>query len=516
MRFLLISAILLLALYVSTAWAQIFRSALQTPAVRSVDEKILGGYVGVYQWGPKAFVYLQMWNEFSGTNQLVAVDESGEVRTLYSTDHDRFFAGPGAAVQASIESRIEFQRDTTGKITSLRWQREGAPPRIGQRVETERHEDVRFSNGDVQLAGTLISPKTGAKHPAIILVHGSGPQNRESILPFARFLIRRGMAVLGYDKRGVGGSTGDWKTASFDDLAGDVVAAFNYLKGRRDIDARQIGLLGISQAGWVMPLAAVRAKDMAFLISISGAGISAAETTIDQAQNEMTARGMRPQAVEQIVGLMKLQYQFARTGQGWYQYAATREKLAARMGGAPPDTFPATPDHPYWQIIRRLYFYDPAPTLRQLQVQTLALFGELDNNILAEKNKAAWEVALKAGGNRDYTLRILPKANHLQLEAKVGSNAEMASLRRFVPVYFTTIQDWIAKRIRGFVANIRNDPSQAFPHWLSALAPMVKEQAAVVLLQVVGRGAVTDSREEELRVEVVHAVRAGRHEEMPQ
>jgi uncharacterized protein len=426
-------------------------SALQAPAVRSVDEKVLREYVGVYQWESNAFVYLQMWNEFTGTNQLVAFDESGELRTLYPTDRDRFFAGPGAAVPASIESQVEFQRDAAGTITSVTWQRAGAPPRIGRRVEIERHEDVRFSSGDVQLAGTLISPITGEKHPAIILVHGSGPQNRESILPFARFLIRHGMAVLGYDKRGAGGSTGDWNTASFDDLAGDVVAAFEYLKTRSDIESGQIGLLGVSQAGWIMPLAAVRAKDMAFLISISGAGVPAAETTIDQARNEMTSNGMPSQDVEDIVGVMKLQYEFARTGQGWDEYAATREKLAARMG-PPPDTFPGTPDHPWWQFIRRLYFYDPAPTLRQLSVPTLALFGELDNNIVAETNKAAWEAALKAGGNRDYTLRILPKANHDQLEAKVGSNAEMASLQRFVPVYFTTIQDWLAKRIRDFRA----------------------------------------------------------------
>src|SRR5436190_15289675 len=280
---------------------------------------------------------------------------------------------------------------------------------------------------------------------------GRALKNREHVLPFARFLIRHGIAVLGYDKRGVGESTGDWNTATFEDLAGDAVAAVGYLKTRRDIDASQIGLLGWSQAGWILPLAAVRAKDIAFLISISGAGVPGAETTIDQAQNEMTASRMPPQVVEQIVGLMKLQYQFARTGQGWDEYAATREKLAARMG-PPPDVFPGTRDHPYWQFIKRLYFYDPAPTLRQLQVPTLALFGELDNNIVAEKNKAAWEAALKAGGNRDYTLLILPKANHDQFEAKVGSNAEMASLQRFVPGYFTTIQGWLAKRIRGFGA----------------------------------------------------------------
>ena len=323
-----------------------------------------------------------------------------------------------------------------------------AAVRAAPRVEVEKHEDVRFPSGDVQLAGTLLAPSTAGKHPAIILVHGSGAENREFILPFARFLVRRGVAVFGYDKRGVGGSTGDWQTASFEVLAGDVVAAFDYLKTRKDVDATRIGLLGVSQAGWIMPLAAVRAKDLAFLISISGAAVPAAETTLDQAQNEMTASGMKPQTVAEIVALMKLQYQFARTGEGWDEYAAARTALAARMG-RPPAAFPGTRDDPYWQSIRLSYFYDPAPTLRQLQTPVLAIFGELDNNILAEKNRAAWETALKAGGHRDYTLRILPRANHYQWEAKAGNNAEMMSLQRFVPEYFGTIQEWLAARIPG-------------------------------------------------------------------
>ena len=439
----------LAALMVHAAW--------QVPAVRAVNETVLREYAGVYQWDPNAFVYIQLWDE-GKPGQLVAFDESGDIRTLYPTERDQFFAGPGFAVSTSIESRVEFRRTAGGKITSLTWHREGAAPRAAKRVDIEKHEDVRFSNGGVRLAGTLISPAAGGKRPAIILVHGSGAENRDYILPFARFLIRRGIAVFGYDKRGVGESTGDWHTASFDDLAGDVVAAFEYLKTRSDVDRAQIGLLGVSQAGWIMPLAAIRAKDLAFLISISGAGVPGAETTIDQAQNEMTADGMPPEVVEQIVSLMKLQNQFARTGQGWDEYAATRAKLVARARAAgvqwpPPDLFPDTPDHPYWGFIKRLYFYDPAPTLRQLQVPTLALFGELDNNIVAEKNKAAWDAALKAGGNRDYALRVLPRANHYQWEAKVGSNAEMASLQRFVPEYFTTIQDWLGKHIRDFAAS---------------------------------------------------------------
>ncbi len=417
--------------------------------VRTLDERVLRQYAGVYQWDANAFLYLQLWNEFTGfanPGQLVAFDESGEVRTLYPTsEDDRFFAGHGAAVPTTIESRIEFQRDSTGKLVSLSWQRAGVPPRMAQRVEIERREEVQFANGAIQLAGQLIRPTRDARYPAIILVHGSGAENREYLLPFARFLIRRGIAVFGYDKRGVGGSAGDWNTASLDDLSGDVVAAFRYLKTRSDIDGAQVGLLGVSQAGWVMPLAAVRAPDLAFLISISGAGVSGAETMLDHARNEMTAAGMRPQMVEQIAGLMKQQFEFARTGQGWEEYLATRERLGAQRS---PDTFPATRDHPYWNSVR-MALYDPGPALRQLSVPTLAIFGALDNNILAVKNSAAWEAALKAGGHRDYTLHTLLKANHMQWEAKLGTNAELASLHGFVPDYFTIVEGWLKARLKG-------------------------------------------------------------------
>src|SRR5215471_13392082 len=191
----------------------------QTPAPRTLDENVLHQYTGAYHWKDGGFLYIQLWSEFTGNNQLVAFDESGEVRTLYATDHDHFFAGLGAAAPSAIESRIEFQRDLSGRIRSLTWRRNGATTRLARRVEVEKREDVSFSNGEIHLAGTLISPNTRGRHPAIILVHGSGAEDREYILPDAHFLIRRGIAVLGYDKRGVGGSTGDWHTASFEDLA---------------------------------------------------------------------------------------------------------------------------------------------------------------------------------------------------------------------------------------------------------------------------------------------------------
>jgi pimeloyl-ACP methyl ester carboxylesterase len=321
----------------------------------SLDEARLREYSGTYQWGPNAFVYLQPWSEFSGQNQLVAFDETGEVRTLYPDQPDHFFTGAEAAVPNPVQSRIEFQRDASGRITSLSWSRDGGPSRLAKRVEIEKREDVRFSNGEIHLAGTLISPTTQGPHPAVILVHASGAEDREHLLPFAHFLVRHGFAVLGYDKRGVGGSTGDWNKASFDDLAGDVVAAFEYLKSRNDIQRDQIGMLGWSQAGWIMPLAAVRAKDMAFLISVSGAGISAAETTIDEARNEMAASKMQPQIIEQIAEMMRLQYQYLRTGEGWDQYMAIRTKLATQMGGKPRPSFPLRKMILTWPLCVQLF-----------------------------------------------------------------------------------------------------------------------------------------------------------------
>lgn len=424
-------------------------SNAQTVPQRSIQDTSFHQYVGTYRWNPGHFMYLQMWQELSGKSELVAFDEAGDVRTLYPSGDGRFVAGPGAAIPNRIESHIEFDHDANGDVTFLHWQHGDSAPVVAQRIENEKREDIGFANGGVHLAGMLIDPLAPGKHPAVILVPASGAEDREYLLPFAHFLVRHGIAVFGYDKRGVGGSTGDWRTESFDDLASDAVAAFEFLKTRKEIDHSQIGMIGLSQAGWVMPVAAVRAKGIAFLISISGAGVPPAETTMDEARGEMTAAGMRSEGIEPIIGLMRLEYEYARTGQGWNEYAAAREKIVARMGKA-PDTFPGSPNDSYWRSIRNLYFYDPAPTLRKLQIPVLAFFGELDDNILAEKNKTAWESALHVGGNRDYTLQILPKADHLMLEAKVGNNAEMPTLQRFSPVYFATLEGWLAKHIRGF------------------------------------------------------------------
>src|SRR5262249_55498938 len=133
-----------------------------------------------------------------------------------------------------------------------------------------REEAVVFHNGAVRLAGTLLLPRTDKPVPAVVFVHGAAYHDREDNREEAEFFARRGIAALIYDKRGCGASTGDWTAASQFDLAEDALAAIRLLKGRPEIDKRHLGLWGMSQGAGVIPLAAVRSPDIAFLIAVSG------------------------------------------------------------------------------------------------------------------------------------------------------------------------------------------------------------------------------------------------------
>ena len=125
--------------------------------------------------------------------------------------------------------------------------------------------------------------------------------------------------------------------------------AFEYLRTRDDIDTGQIGLLGISQAGWIVPTAAVRAPEIAFIVCVAGAGVPAAETSLDHARLEMEASGTPPRGGERFIEIMTLQYGYGWAGQGWNDYITARRALASRLGTG-PDNIPGTRDDPYWDL----------------------------------------------------------------------------------------------------------------------------------------------------------------------
>ena len=173
------------------------------------------------------------------------------------------------------------------------------------------------------------------------------------------------------------------------------------------------------------------------------------EESLDSMPNELRMTGMPADLITELVNLFKLQCAYARTGEKWEEYMAAIEKLRARMGGAPPKNVPTTRDDPFWGYMRRIYFYNPVPTLEKLRCPTLAIFGGLDNNVVAGKNQAAWEGALRRGGNPDFKTVVLAGANHDMLAARLGSGAEMPSLQGLVPEYSRTVGNWLAARIPG-------------------------------------------------------------------
>ncbi|MCH7778719.1 MAG: alpha/beta fold hydrolase, partial [Gemmatimonadetes bacterium] len=159
-------------------------------------------------------------------------------------------------------------------------------------------EEVTFHNAGITLAGTLTLPESGAPHPAVVMITGSGPQNRDEELfgfkPFhliADHLTRNGVAVLRYDDRGVGGSTGSVSEATTEDFARDVLAAVDFLKNRSDIDPERIGLIGHSEGGIVAPLASSMSDDVAFMVLMAGTSVSGAEILIEQGALIMRASG---------------------------------------------------------------------------------------------------------------------------------------------------------------------------------------------------------------------------------
>lgn len=413
----------------------------------NIDHKTLSEYAGVYQWAPNHFLYIQFWEEL-GKDQLGAFDESGEVRALYALGADKFFVGSGLASPAPVEARIAFERDEKGAIKTLVWQPEGSTSRIAKRASIYKEKRVTFSNGATRLSGTLISPLKSGAYPAIVLVQGSGAADRNGSLPFALFLVRHGIALLTYDKRGVGESTGDWQHSSFQDLADDAISAVHFLQKAPGIVPGKIGILGVSQGGWIGPLAASRSKDVAFVVSISGPGVTPADETLTYMQNEMAANGFPNQDITQAVALARSAFHFAKTGAGWEIYLTERSN-AEKTEWFPFMSLSDKKDDPQWAFKRLNFDYDPTLALTRMQCPVLAFFGGRDLNVVAETNRVIWESTLKKGGNRDYSLQTIPDGNHVLMDAHTGSIIEFPSLKTFDPAYSTTLIHWLAHRLPG-------------------------------------------------------------------
>ena len=402
---------------------------------------------GAYQWHSGGFVDVLPWDEL-GPGRLVAFDDTGWVRALAPAGGRAFTAGPALAIPEPVAARVRFEPGGADvPAATLVWEAEGQPARVASRVEDHYVEEVSFSNRGARLAGALLVPRGSGPHPAVVLLHGSGPQNRNGTLPFARFLLRHGIAILTFDKRGVGASQGDWRRASFETLAEDALAAVALLKTRRDIDAKRIGLFGVSQGGWIGPLAASRSRDVALVVSVSGPGVTPAEQTLDLSEAELRMSGVPDAEVQEALGLMRLAFRYGQTGAGWDEYAAALARSRDRSWLPYMPLLSTDPKDIQWEQQRLFFGYDPAAALAALRCPVLAIFGGKDSGIPVEKNRNRWQEALTLGGHRKHTLVVIPGADHMMFEAKTGSLFELPSLDRFAPEYRPLLIDWLRDRL---------------------------------------------------------------------
>ena len=405
-------------------------------------------HTGTYRLDDGRTVHLRRWVELGLGGLLFVESTTGRLGALFPTSGSTYFSGPSALVTHPVESVVRFEAAGDGADRVV-WTRRGVEVR-GRRVPL-REEEVTFANGTVELAGTLVLPEAGAarRHPAVIVAPGgTGAGTREMGRHLADFFALHGVAVLVFDKRGTGASGGDWLRSGFEDLAGDVLAGVRSLRARADIDPERVGLLGFSQGGWVVALAAARSADVAFIISQSGPGVTPLETERYRVEHWLRADGFAEADVQAALRLQGARYEAARTGEGWDAVAvlngqARRERWYPYVG----DT--SGPDDPFWAFWRLIRDFDPAPVLRNVRCPVLAVYGEKDTYLPVAKSAAVWREMLDRAGNRDVTVKVFPDADHSLLSAKTGGLRESPRLKQFAPGVLPLLRDWVLAKTAG-------------------------------------------------------------------
>jgi hypothetical protein len=336
-----------------------------------------------------------------------------------------------------------------------------------------RIEEVAFPGGSegVQLAGTLTMPNTPGPHPVVVMMSGSGPQDRDESLkpltelkPFAVLadaLTSAGVAVLRYDDRGVGGSTGDYGSATVAELAEDARAAIDYLETRDDVDSGRIGLFGHSEGGLYAAMLGVSDPRVAFVGMMAPGVIDGIELIAEQNVAILRASGTAEELVEAIDGFTREALPLALEGDFESLEQLTNDFYGGLWDGFSPEDQASVGDRetfvqlqadsilPQYESdwFRSLLGYEPASDWEQVTVPVLGIFGGKDVQVNAESNEAALAEALAVAGNEDATTLTLPDANHLFQEADTGTVAEYGQLApEFIDGFVDTIVDWFVVR----------------------------------------------------------------------
>ncbi len=320
---------------------------------------------------------------------------------------------------------------------------------------------IPAGDGDRVLGATLTLPAGKGPFPAVILIAGSGPNDRDETVfghkPFlviADHLTRQGFAVLRYDKRGVGKSTGNFSTATIEDFANDARAVVNYLKQQEEIDPDRIGLLGHSEGGLVSAMLAAGNRDIAFAVLMAAPGTTGMEIVLDQNQISLTHQGVEPETIEELQKLNRETFGMLLEWKGTEEdRTALRDQLSRFWNKLPllvrmkvekeaflRSQFNAMTMPGYLSFLRA----DPSLYLKEVTCPLLALNGEKDTQVPAVKNIRAITSALEIAGNKNVETRIYPGLNHLFQECITGLTDEYAkSEQTLAPVMLNEVGEWL-------------------------------------------------------------------------
>lgn len=347
-----------------------------------------------------------------------------------------------------------------------------APERRNRPQEPKRpfpyvEEEVTYENqkARVRLAGTLTRPKGSPPYPAVLLLSGTGPHDRDESLfghrPFlvlADYLTRRGVAVLRVDDRGVGQSSGDFAKATLADFADDALAGLAFLKSRPELDGQHIGLIGHSEGGSVAILAASRSNGVAFLLTMAGPGVAGSELAQSQAAAMLKAAGATDRQIEQNRRLQQAVIEVLNRVKDDRNAETELRRLlighvatlsaAEKRSVGDPTTFVENQVKQWLMPGFRYYVsFDPAQALSNVRCPFLALNGENDLVVSCTRNLAAIKSALERGGNTDITVKALPRLNHLFQTCETGTFDECPRIEETIsPVALQEMAAWLEQK----------------------------------------------------------------------
>lgn len=356
-------------------------------------------------------------------------------------------------------------RQRGGAELPLEWKKVDKPtalnrPQVPNKPYPYREAEIQYANKrvpGVELAGTLTLPEGAGPFPAVVLISGSGPQDRDESLmghkPFlvlADHLTRKGIAVLRFDDRGVGKSTGNFGNATSADFATDALASVDYLKTRSEIDSKRIGLVGHSEGGMIGPIAAVQSPDVAFLVLIAGPGIPIPELLRQQAELILRAAGKSDAEIDKKVAQQKQVFEVLRNEKDQNALQAKLKAIVASeadKSSATPDTSIAMMTSPWFRFFLA---YAPADSLSKIKIPVLAVNGEKDLQVEPKSNLSGIRAALTKADNNNFTIVELPGLNHLLQQSNTGSPAEYGAIEETMnPSALELMSNWILKTTRN-------------------------------------------------------------------